>query len=269
MQKISCFPFSNIEVTHCLLLCLARVCLQDYCSSILYTFISFMLQEIPLYLRFLFLSDITCVLIFDVIVRSCFFGPISSTVSSHRTVRKTYTRNIFTYLPLRFRIVKVLDVSEALLCRYWLTTLHTAGFLVFVEVALERERFTASSARVWFHIAVCLSVCSQVGFIGEGFSADWAGERTLSRVCANVALKKPWTREVLAAVLARANWWVWWSGGVYSTKFSWRRWVIENSRTFVLNMIPGEYICTANTARFVSFESGLDAGVIAAARRQV
>lgn len=71
---------------------------------------------------------------------------------------------------------------------------------MFVQVTLQRKRFTATLADVRFAVRMCLHVRSQVGLIRERLGADRAVKWFLSRVRSDVPLQEPGTREALAAV---------------------------------------------------------------------
>lgn len=57
---------------------------------------------------------------------------------------------------------------------------HARRFLVFVEIRLESERFTATAAHVRLGVRVRLNVSPQVRLVGERFIADCTLERFLA-----------------------------------------------------------------------------------------
>lgn len=73
---------------------------------------------------------------------------------------------------------------------------------MLIEVALQGERLIASRALKVFEAGVRLHVGTQIGTVGERFSAMSTSEWLLSRVGSHVALEKPWPRERLTADLA-------------------------------------------------------------------
>ena len=57
---------------------------------------------------------------------------------------------------------------------------HTTGLLMFVKVTLEGKSLSAPLTNVGFGGGVRLDMSSQVGLVGEGFSADVTLERFFS-----------------------------------------------------------------------------------------
>lgn len=61
------------------------------------------------------------------------------------------------------------------------------------------KRLATTGAGIFFHIRMCLEVCTQIGTVGEGPTAVVTRERFLTRVGADVSLQQPRPGERLAA----------------------------------------------------------------------
>ena len=105
-----------------------------------------------------------------------------------------YCRGILTRMELRMMEGPALVQSM---------TPHARRFLVLVQITLERESFSTSSAHVRLLTRVRLYVRAQVRLIRERLSTLRAFERLFSGVRSNVPLQQPRPAEALAAVRAR------------------------------------------------------------------
>lgn len=77
--------------------------------------------------------------------------------------------------------------------------LHAGRVLVFVQIGLEREGFSAAGTRVGLRVRVRLDVRSQVRLVRKRLLADVTLERLLTCVRPDVTLEQPRAREALAA----------------------------------------------------------------------
>lgn len=82
---------------------------------------------------------------------------------------------------------------------------HTGRLLVFVEIALKGEGFSAAAADVRFLGRVRLYVGAQVRLICECLGTLWTPEWLLASVGSDVSLQKPRPAESLAAVWTGAS----------------------------------------------------------------
>ena len=111
-------------------------------------------------------------------------------------------RRQLTLTPLLLLLLLMVQVSIAVVETM---ASHARRLFVLVQVAAQRERFTAPTAHVRLVGRVRLDVSAQVRLVSERLAAVWTAERFLAGMRADVALEQPRSGESLAALWTLAT----------------------------------------------------------------